>query len=274
MKVSTYLKVVLAVIAAGFFVASSSIAKGQSEAKFAKMYIVNGKEISEAQVQELANADRIKEMRKYVSNEEKVELIKLYGARVNDSYIAVLTLYTDQEMAARPKLSKKEKDAIAKAAAEQQAKSNIASTLIHEGDMAPDFTVEMLDGTKVKLSDLRGKVVMLNFWATWCGPCMMEFQEIPEKIVKHFEGKNFVLLPISRGEKREVVESKMKSLKEKGINFPVAIDPTKAIYSLYATQYIPRNFIIDQNGKVVFFTVGLEGDALGEITKKVDELLK
>jgi peroxiredoxin len=172
------------------------------------------------------------------------------------------------------KPTKEEQDVKSKAAAALMAKQFAETTLIHEGDMAPDFTVVMLDGTKVKLSDLRGKVVMLNFWATWCGPCMEEFKEIPEKIVKHFEGKNFILLPVSRGEKREVVESKMKSLKEKGINFPVGIDPTKAIYSLYATQYIPRNFIIDQNGKVVFLTVGLEGDVLGEIAKKIDELLK
>ena len=62
----------------------------------------------------------------------------------------------------------------------------------------------------------------------------------------------------------------MKSLKEKGIDFPVGIDPTKSIYSLYAKQYIPRNFIIDQNGKVVL----VRGNALDEIVKKVEELLK
>lgn len=174
----------------------------------------------------------------------------------------------------KAKISAEKQDADRKAALAEMQKQLAETTLIHEGDMAPDFTVEMLDGTKVKLSDLRGKVVMLNFWATWCGPCMEEFKEIPEKIVKHFKGKNFVLLPVSRGEKREVVESKMKSLKEKGINFPVGIDPSKAIYSLYATQYIPRNFIIDQNGKVVLQTIGLEGDALDKIVKKADELLK
>ena len=170
--------------------------------------------------------------------------------------------------AAKP--TKEDQEAKRKAVAAQVDKLYAETTLVHEGDMAPDFTVEMLDGKTVKLSDLRGKVVMLNFWATWCGPCMEEFKEIPEKIVKHFEGKNVVLLPISRGEKREVVESKMKSLKEKGIDFPVGIDPTKAIYSQYAKQYIPRNFIIDQNGKVVL----VRGNALDEIVKKVEELLK
>lgn len=174
----------------------------------------------------------------------------------------------------KAKITKEEQVARRKAAAALIAKQLDETTLIHEGDMAPDFTVVMLDGTKVKLSDLRGKVVMLNFWATWCGPCMEEFKEMPEKIVKHFEGKDFALLPISRGEKREVVEGKMKSLKGKGIDFPVGLDTDKAIYSQYAKQFIPRNFIIDQNGKIVFLTVGLEGDVLGDIAKKVDELLK
>lgn len=191
--------------------------------------------------------------------------------------IAAGVFVASSSMAQAPETAKpvtEDQAAKQKAAAALIAKQLAETTLIHEGDMAPDFTVEMLDGSKVKLSDLRGKVVMLNFWATWCGPCMEEFKEIPEKIVKHFEGKNVVLLPISRGEKREVVESKMKKLKEKGIDFPVGIDPTKEIYALYAKQYIPRNFIIDQNGRVVLLTVGLEGDVLGDIARKVDELLK
>ena len=169
----------------------------------------------------------------------------------------------------KEKPTKEDAEAKHKAVAAQVDKLYAETTLIHEGEMAPDFTVEMLDGTTVKLSDLRGKVVMLNFWATWCGPCMEEFKEIPEKIVKHFEGKNVVLLPISRGEKREVVESKMNKLKEKGIDFPVGLDADKAIYSLYAKQYIPRNFVIDQNGKVVL----VKGAVLDEIASKIDELL-
>ena len=161
-----------------------------------------------------------------------------------------------------------------KQAAAEQAKLEKESTLINAGDNAPDFTVQMLDGRTIKLSDLKGKVVLLNFWATWCPPCMQEFNEITPKIITPFKGKDFVLLPISRGEETAVVQKKMVQLKEKGIDFPVGLDLQKTIYSLYATQFIPRNFLIDKKGKVVFTSVGFEEKGLDDLAKKINDLLK
>ena len=100
---------------------------------------------------------------------------------------------------------KVEREGKAAAAAEQpadEAAEAAAATLAGEGTEAPDFTVEMIDGSKVALSELRGKVVLLNFWATWCPPCRQELTRVQTDIIDRFAGKEFVFLPVSRGEKR------------------------------------------------------------------------
>lgn len=154
-----------------------------------------------------------------------------------------------------------------------ETKTKDETTLVHVGSTPPDFTVEMLDGQKITLSELRGNVVLINFWATWCPPCMREFQVIPEKILKRFEGEKFIFLPISRQEKPEVVAKKMKQLKEKGINFPAGLDPERKIYSQYAKQNIPRNFLIDKNGKVVYTSIGYSEKEFEELITKIVEHL-
>ncbi|WP_320051678.1 TlpA disulfide reductase family protein [uncultured Acetobacteroides sp.] len=274
MRVKPFLKV--ACIAAVAILAAATGVKAQQQVKqkFVPMYIVNGEEVSEAKVNELAKNNRIKLMRRGLSDDEKAALIKKYGSRVDEAMVAIISVYTDEEMAAKKEVTKVEAEADRKAHFAQQEKKNAETTLVHPGDMAPDFTVEMLDGRKVKLSDLKGKVVLLNFWATWCGPCMMEFNEMPDKIVKRFENKDFVLVAISWGEKHDAVASRMSKLKARGIDFPVGIDPDKKIFSLYATESIPRNFIIDRNGKVAYVTIGYDSKKLDDIANTIEQLLK
>ena len=168
---------------------------------------------------------------------------------------------------------KVEREGKAAAAAEQpadEAAEAAAATLAGEGAEAPDFTVEMIDGSKVALSELRGKVVLLNFWATWCPPCRQELTRVQTDIIDRFAGKEFVFLPVSRGEKREAVEA----FREKtGYAFPMGLDPARTVYDRYASNYIPRNFVIDRKGKVVLATVGYDEHEFEELIRTIEKTL-
>lgn len=145
------------------------------------------------------------------------------------------------------------------------------TTLAKKGTQAPDFTVTMIDGGQTTLSELRGKVVLLNFWATWCPPCRQELARLQTDIIDRFADQEFVLLPISRGEERSQVES---FLAGNGYDFPVGLDPEQTIYTLYATNYIPRNFLIDRTGKIVLTSVGYEPREFDELIDIIRKTLK
>ena len=145
-----------------------------------------------------------------------------------------------------------------------------ATTLVKAGDTAPDFTVEMIDGSSVTLGSLKGKVVLLNFWATWCPPCREELTHVQTDIINRFAGKEFVFLPISRGEEREAVEAFRKKT---GYAFPMGLDPSHTIYDRYASSYIPRNFVIDQKGKVVLSTVGYDDQEFEQLIQTIEQTL-
>lgn len=145
------------------------------------------------------------------------------------------------------------------------------TTLINAGDVAPDFEVEMLDGSKVKLSQLKGKVVMVCFWATWCPPCRQEMAHMQEGVVDVFAGEDFVLLPISRGEKRETVESFIDKM---GYTFPIGLDEDQSIYKKYATNYIPRTFIVGKDGVVAYRAIGYDEEVANEVHEAIVKALK
>lgn len=144
------------------------------------------------------------------------------------------------------------------------------TTLINAGDMAPDFIVEMLDGGKVTLSELQGKPTLLIFWATWCPPCRLELSKLQEHIIDRY-GDRINVLPISRGEERAKVEGYISKM---GYTFAVGLDGDQSIYKKYATNYIPRCFVIDANGKVLYSGVGYDDVVASEVEQNIEKALR
>lgn len=146
--------------------------------------------------------------------------------------------------------------------------------IVKLGDMAPDFTCELTDGKEVKLSDLKGKVVMLQFTASWCGVCRREMPHIESDIwQKHKGNENFVLIGIDRDEPLETV---VKFSESTGITYPLALDPGADIFAKYALRDagITRNVLIDKEGKIVFMTRLFKEDEFAALVSKIDEMLK
>ena len=146
--------------------------------------------------------------------------------------------------------------------------------IVKVGDMAPDFELTMDNGKTVRLSELRGKVVMLQFTASWCGICRKEMPYIESDIwQKHKGNKNFVLVGIDREETAE----KVAYLKEvTKITYPLAYDTTGDVFRLYAhaNAGITRNVLIDKKGRIVLLTRNFEEQEFQGLCKKIEELLK
>ena len=111
---------------------------------------------------------------------------------------------------------------------------------------------------------------MLNFWATWCPPCRAELARVEKDIIEKFKGQEFVFLPVSRGEKREDVAAFREKM---GYSFPMGLDTDSSIYGKYAVTYIPRNFLIGKDGKVVLASVGYDEAEFAELVKTIEKQL-
>lgn len=159
----------------------------------------------------------------------------------------------------------------AQAQTEEQRPTPEEATIVKEGEVAPDFEITMFDGSVVKLADLKNKVVLLNFWATWCPPCRKELTRVEKDIIEKFKGQPFVFLPVSRGEKRETVAEFREKM---GYTFPMGLDPDSLNYKKYAVTYIPRNFLIGKDGKVVKASVGYDEAEFDELIKLIEQEIK
>lgn len=125
--------------------------------------------------------------------------------------------------------------------------------LVLAGSPAPDFNLPKLDGTMVRLSDYRGKVVFLNIWATWCSPCREEMPSM-EKLYQQMKGEDFEILAVSI----DILGAKAVApfVKELKLSFPTLLDPDGTVKRLYSTTGVPESFIIDKNGLVAVKIIG------------------
>lgn len=158
--------------------------------------------------------------------------------------------------------------------AQEVAQPDSVGYIVGVGDLAPDFSMQLTDGSSLRLSDLRGKVVMLQFTASWCGVCRKEMPFIEREIWQpHKDNPGFYLVGIDRDEPLNVVEG---FVKKTGITYPMALDPGAGIFSLYAEKDagITRNVLIDRDGRIVMTTRLFNPEEFSALVKKIKELVE
>ena len=136
-------------------------------------------------------------------------------------------------------------------------------------DHAPGFQLVNDQGIGISLDDYQGKLVLLNFWATWCPPCVQEMPSL-NQIYEQFQSDGFVVLGVSVDEDQDQYNEFLSSA---GVTFPTVRDPERSVSSRYGTAKYPESYLIDGNGKVLRKYVGAENWARPEIVNYLRSLL-
>jgi thiol-disulfide isomerase/thioredoxin len=154
---------------------------------------------------------------------------------------------------------------------------NIQDKLMNLGIAIPqskveaiDFELEDLDGNKRSLSSYRGKVVFLNFWATWCGPCRIEMPSM-QRVYDELKDEGFVIVAVNIREDKKLVK---KFIDNNGLTFPVLLDKTGRVAGIYSARSIPMTYIIDREGNLVGRTIGAREWDTEEIQAVFREILE
>ncbi|HKX40163.1 MAG TPA: TlpA disulfide reductase family protein [Burkholderiaceae bacterium] len=135
---------------------------------------------------------------------------------------------------------------------------------------APDFTLRTMNGPNLRLAEQRGRVVMVNFWATWCGPCRQEMPHL-NRLYEKYRASGFVLLGVNVDDDAANAVALAAKL---GIAFPVLLDTNKGVSKLYDLSTMPSTVLIDRDGKVRYVHRGYLAGYEDTYDKQIRELLK
>jgi len=149
------------------------------------------------------------------------------------------------------------------------AATSLASSGL-EGQVAPDFALKSSSGENMRLSEFRGDVVMINFWATWCGPCRQEMPLLDE-LYTRYERVGFNLLGVNIDDDSRRA---MQMIEELGVNFPVLFDARKEVSKLYEVEAMPVTVLVDREGNVRYVHHGYKAGYEEKYLDQVRSLLR
>ena len=136
--------------------------------------------------------------------------------------------------------------------------------------LAPDFTLRGSDGRNVRLDELRGQVVLVNFWATWCGPCREEMPRL-DTLYQKYHKSGFVLLGVNVDDDPRTALATAAKL---NVSFPVLLDTDKKVSKLYDLNTMPSTIVIDRDGKMRFLHRGYRAGTESDYEQQIRGLLK
>ena len=138
------------------------------------------------------------------------------------------------------------------------------------GQPLPAFTVTDSAGKTFDTAAMKGRVMVVNFWATWCGPCRSEIPRLEKEIWEAHKADGLIVIGISRGEQMDLVKG---FVAKNGMTYQIAVDPDRKIYDRFASAGIPRSYVVGRDGKITFQSLGYQAQEFDQLKAAVQHEL-